>query len=139
LRLVREWRRHLNLLDRPVHELFPLCETCPPLFRQLGDAPRVVSVTEFKHRLDAGLNTVDEDVLSRLSTVLPSDDLRETGIAGIGVPIASRVLSQARAGEVLVSAAVPMLVAGSGFEFDDRGEHQLKGMQGMWRLYAVRG
>jgi class 3 adenylate cyclase/pimeloyl-ACP methyl ester carboxylesterase len=66
-------------------------------------------------------------------------DLRQTGIAGIGVHIASRVLSQANAGEVLVSAAVPMLVAGSGFEFEDRGEHQLKGVPGTWRLYAVRG
>jgi class 3 adenylate cyclase len=65
-------------------------------------------------------------------------DLRETGIAGIGVHITSRVLSQANAGEVLVSAAVPMLVAGSGFEFEDRGEHQLKGVPGTWRLYAVK-
>jgi class 3 adenylate cyclase/alpha-beta hydrolase superfamily lysophospholipase len=64
-------------------------------------------------------------------------DLRETGIAGIGVHIASRVLSQATAGQVLVSAAVPMLVAGSGFEFEDRGDHQLKGVPGTWRLYAV--
>jgi class 3 adenylate cyclase len=64
-------------------------------------------------------------------------DLRETGIAGIGVHIASRVLSQASAGEVLVSGAVPMLVAGSGFEFEDRGEHALKGVPGTWRLFAV--
>jgi class 3 adenylate cyclase/alpha-beta hydrolase superfamily lysophospholipase len=66
-------------------------------------------------------------------------DLRETGIAGIGVHIASRVLSQATAGQVLVSAAVPMLVAGSGFEFEDRGEYELKGVPGTWRLYAVTG
>jgi class 3 adenylate cyclase/pimeloyl-ACP methyl ester carboxylesterase len=65
-------------------------------------------------------------------------DLRQTGIAGIGVHIASRVLSHANAGEVLVSAAVPMLVAGSGFEFEDRGEHELKGVPGTWGLYAVR-
>ena len=65
-------------------------------------------------------------------------DLRESGIAGIGVHIASRVLSQATAGQVLVSAAVPMLVAGSGFEFEDRGDHQLKGVPGTWRLYAVK-
>ena len=64
-------------------------------------------------------------------------DLRETGIAGIGVHIASRVLSQARAGEVLVSGAVPMLVAGSGFDFEDRGDHVLKGVPGTWRLFAV--
>ena len=35
--------------------------------------------------------------------------------------------------------AVPMLVAGSGIEFEDRGEHELKGVQGTWRLYAVEG
>jgi hypothetical protein len=31
------------------------------------------------------------------------------------------------------------LVAGSGIEFEDRGEHELKGVPGMWRLYAVAG
>jgi class 3 adenylate cyclase len=59
------------------------------------------------------------------------------GIAGIGVHIAARVLDQASAGQVLTSAAVPMLVAGSGIQFDDRGEHTLKGVPGTWRLFAV--
>jgi hypothetical protein len=31
-----------------------------------------------------------------------------------------------------------MLVAGSGFDFDDRGEHELKGIPGTWRLFSVR-
>jgi class 3 adenylate cyclase len=66
-------------------------------------------------------------------------DIRESGIAGISVHIAARVLSEAGPGEVLVSAAVPMLVAGSGFEFDDRGEYELKGVPGTWRLFAVAG
>jgi hypothetical protein len=76
LRIIREWPRprYLTLQDRPIYELFPLCETCPPLFRQLGDARGVVSVAEFKHRLDAGLNAIDEDLLSRLSSVLPLDE-----------------------------------------------------------------
>jgi hypothetical protein len=30
-------------------------------------------------------------------------------------------------------------VAGSGIEFEDRGEHQLKGLPGTWRLCAVAG
>jgi hypothetical protein len=30
-----------------------------------------------------------------------------------------------------------MLVAGSGFEFEDRGEYELKGVPGAWRLFAV--
>jgi hypothetical protein len=38
----------------------------------------------------------------------------------------------------LVSAAVPMLVAGSGLGFEDRGEHELKGIAEPWHLYAVK-
>ena len=40
-------------------------------------------------------------------------------------------------GEVLVSGTVKDLLAGSGIEFDDRGTHELKGVPGEWRLYAV--
>ena len=40
-------------------------------------------------------------------------------------------------GEVLVSSTVKDLVAGSGLEFEDRGVHELKGVPGEWRLFAV--
>ena len=63
---------------------------------------------------------------------------RGTEIAGIAVHIAARVLDAAAGGELLVSAAVPMLVAGSGFEFENRGERELKGVPGTWQLYAVK-
>ena len=63
-------------------------------------------------------------------------EFREDDIAGIGVHIAARVLDQACGGELLASAAVPLLVAGSGIEFEDRGDHELKGV-GALRLYAV--
>ena len=43
----------------------------------------------------------------------------------------------AGASEVLVSQTVKDLVAGSGFTFDARGEHQLKGVPGAWGIYAV--
>jgi class 3 adenylate cyclase len=49
----------------------------------------------------------------------------------------ARVSSAAGAGEVLVSSTVKDLVAGSGIQFDDRGEHELKGVPGEWRPYAV--
>jgi class 3 adenylate cyclase len=58
-------------------------------------------------------------------------------IAGIAVNVGSRVAAAAAPGEVLVSGTVKDLVAGSGFSFDDRGEHELKGVPGTWRLYAV--
>ena len=59
-------------------------------------------------------------------------------LAGIALHIGARVAATADAGEVLVSSTVKDLVAGSGLEFDDRGEHTLKGIPGEWRLYALR-
>jgi class 3 adenylate cyclase len=58
-------------------------------------------------------------------------------ISGIAVNIAARVGSTADSGEVLVSQTVKDLVAGSRLEFDDRGEHDLKGVPGQWRLWSV--
>ncbi len=57
--------------------------------------------------------------------------------AGIAVHTGARVASQARPGEVLVSGTVKDLVAGSGIAFEDRGTHELKGVPGEWRLFAV--
>jgi class 3 adenylate cyclase/pimeloyl-ACP methyl ester carboxylesterase len=58
-------------------------------------------------------------------------------VAGIAVHIGARVATEAAAGEVLVSSTVRDLVAGSGLRFEDRGERELKGVPGEWRLYAV--
>jgi class 3 adenylate cyclase len=58
-------------------------------------------------------------------------------VAGIAVNVGSRVASLAEPGEVLVSSTVKDLVAGSEIEFEERGEHELKGVPGTWRLYAV--
>jgi class 3 adenylate cyclase len=58
-------------------------------------------------------------------------------IAGIAVVTGSRISALAAPGEVLVSSTVKDLVAGSGFAFEERGEHELKGVPGTWRLYAV--
>ncbi len=60
-------------------------------------------------------------------------------VAGIAVNVGSRVASLATPGEVLVSSTVKDLVAGSEIEFVERGEHELKGIPGTWRLYAVVG
>jgi pimeloyl-ACP methyl ester carboxylesterase len=58
-------------------------------------------------------------------------------IAGVAVHIGARVAEQAAPGEVLVSGTVKDLVAGSGLDFEPRGTHELKGVPGEWRLYAV--
>ena len=65
-------------------------------------------------------------------------EIRGTDVTGLAVHIASRVAGLAEAGEVLVSRTVTDLVAGSGIQFEDRGEHTLKGVPGTWNLFAVR-
>ncbi len=63
--------------------------------------------------------------------ITPSD------VAGIAVHIGQRVSSLAHAGEVMVSRTVVDLVVGSGIAFSDRGEHELRGVPGRWRVYTV--
>jgi class 3 adenylate cyclase len=64
-------------------------------------------------------------------------EVRGEDLGGLAIHIAARVGALAASGEVLVSSTVKDLVAGSGIEFDDRGEHELKGVPGVWRLFAV--
>jgi class 3 adenylate cyclase len=64
-------------------------------------------------------------------------ELRGDDIGGISVNIGQRVSALAQPGEVLVSRTVTDLVAGSGIVFEERGEHELKGVPGRWTIYAV--
>jgi class 3 adenylate cyclase/pimeloyl-ACP methyl ester carboxylesterase len=58
-------------------------------------------------------------------------------LAGIAIVVAARIAAKASAGEILVSVTVKELAAGSELEFVDRGEHELKGIPGRVRTYAV--
>jgi class 3 adenylate cyclase/pimeloyl-ACP methyl ester carboxylesterase len=64
-------------------------------------------------------------------------EVRGDDIGGIGVHIGARVSELAGPNEVLVSSTLRDLVIGSGLEFEDRGAHELKGVPGEWRLFAV--
>ncbi|HEX6262303.1 MAG TPA: adenylate/guanylate cyclase domain-containing protein [Actinomycetota bacterium] len=64
---------------------------------------------------------------------------RDGDIGGLAVHLAARVMGEAGAGDVLVSGTVRDLVVGSGIDFEDRGEHSLKGVPGTWRLLRVTG
>jgi class 3 adenylate cyclase len=64
-------------------------------------------------------------------------EVRGDDISGVPVSIAKRVCDLASSGEVLASEAVRGLMAGSGIEFTERDEHELKGVPGSWRLYRV--
>lgn len=82
------------------------------------------SVHDLGLEIRAGLHTGECEVVDKR-------------VGGIAVHIGARVAAMAGPGEVLVSSTVKDLVSGSGLKFEDRGEHELKGVPGQWRLYAV--
>jgi len=84
------------------------------------------SVRELGLEIRAGLHTGECELI-------------EGKVAGIAVNTGARVASHAKPGEVLVSSTVKDLVAGSGLSFEDRGVHELRGIPGEWRLFALSG
>jgi class 3 adenylate cyclase len=81
------------------------------------------------------LRAIGVDVRAGLHT--GEIDLVEGDVGGIAVHLGARVMAEADAGETLVSSTVKDLVVGSEIAFEDRGEHDLKGVPGTWRLFAV--
>jgi class 3 adenylate cyclase len=75
-------------------------------------------------RLRAGIHTGEVELMG--------DD-----VGGMAVHIGARVGALAGPGEILVSSTVRDLVVGSQLRFAERGEHELKGVPGAWRVYAV--
>jgi class 3 adenylate cyclase len=64
-------------------------------------------------------------------------EVRGNDVAGLAVHICARVAALAGPSEVLVPSALRDIVAGSRHRFVDRGEHELKGVPGRWRLCAL--
>ena len=60
-------------------------------------------------------------------------------VRGVAVHMAARIMALAAGGEVLVSSTTHELLAGSELTFEDRGEHELKGLTGVRRVYALTG
>lgn len=90
-------------------------------------AVREMARSQFGLDIRSGLHTGEVEVMGR--------DGRDLG--GIAVHIGARIMSCAEPGEVVVSGTVKDLVVGSGLEFEDRGERELRGVPGIWRLFAV--
>jgi class 3 adenylate cyclase len=64
-------------------------------------------------------------------------ELHEDKVAGMAVIVGARIAAKAGPGEVLVSGTVRDLVAGSGLQFADRGQHELKGLPGAWHILQL--
>ncbi|MFL5822370.1 MAG: alpha/beta fold hydrolase [Solirubrobacteraceae bacterium] len=87
-------------------------------------AVRDMARSEFGLDLRTGLHTGEVEVMGQ-------------DVGGIAVHIGARILGCAEGGEVVVSGTVKDLVVGSGIQFEDRGERELRGVPGRWRLFAV--
>jgi class 3 adenylate cyclase len=134
----RRWRDLSDVHDRAVRRLLDRyrgreVKTLGDGFLATFDGPgRAIRCAS---DLREAVRSVGLEVRSGLHTgevELAGDD-----ITGIAVNIGARVGAQAGANEVLVSQTVKDLVAGSGLEFEDRGEHDLKGVPGPWRLWSL--
>jgi basic membrane protein A and related proteins len=64
-------------------------------------------------------------------------EVLEGKLSGVNVHAAARTMSLAGPGEILVTGSVRDLVRGGGFGFADRGVHELRGIEGEWRLFEV--
>lgn len=90
-------------------------------------------------RCAAALRTAadDVDLPIRVAVHTGEVDVADDDIRGVTIHEASRMLDHAAAGDILVSAVTAGLVDGSGFELDDKGQVELRGISGRRRIYSL--
>jgi len=133
----RRWRETLESHDAMIRRCLDLyrgreLDTAGDGFFASFDGP--VRAIRCALAINQSVRELDLEVRAGLHTGVC--EIRGDKIAGLAVNVGARVAARATQGEVLVSSTVKDLVAGSGIEFEDRGEHELKGV-GAWRLYSV--
>jgi len=134
------WKSVLDRHDKTVRETVGRCGGT--VVKTTGDGvlallPSATAAVRAGERIRDDLAV--QGLAVRIGIHVGDIDRRGDDVSGIGVHIAARVLGLASPGEVLVSRTVTDLVVGSGIEFADRGEYQLKGVAGSWQLFAVTG
>ncbi len=135
----RRWRDLLDLIDRSIGQELSrfrgrTVKSMGDGFLATFDGPAraircatsigAVAQAQFGLQIRSGLHTGEIEVMG-------------SDVGGIAVHIGARVGATAAPGEVLVSGTVKDLVVGSGIRFEDRGERELRGVPGQWRLWAV--
>ena len=134
------WRGLLDAHDRTIDEIVSSHRGL--VVKKLGDG--ILATFDGPARaVRAAVAIRDElgahGVLVRAGLHTGEIEFRDDDVTGMAVHTGARVAALAQANEVLASSTVKDLIAGSGIEFDDRGEHELKGVPGTWKLFAVKG
>jgi class 3 adenylate cyclase len=132
------WRQLLERHDRVVRD--QVTDHRGRIVKSLGDGTLAVfdGPARAIHCAEAirdGLSDLDIQVRSGVHT--GECELIDDDVGGLAVHIGARIGALAGAGEILVSSTVADLVVGSGLRFTERGEHELKGVPGRWKLLAV--
>lgn len=78
----------------------------------------------------------EQGVHVRLGVHVGEVQLVGQDVRGVAVHEAARIMSMAGADEILVSETTRALALPAQLEFEDRGMHSLKGIDGEWRLFA---
>jgi class 3 adenylate cyclase len=134
----RDWRdlleRHHRILRASIHRLGGQeVHTAGDGFLATFDSPR--RAIECALAAGEGVRAIGVEIRAGVHT--GEIELSQGDVQGIAVHIGARISALAGGGEVFVSSTVKDLVAGSGIQFEDRGAHQLKGVPGEWRVFAV--
>jgi len=134
----QRWRRLLDAHDRSVRK--ELNRLCGKEIKNTGDG----FLASFDGPAQAircaraiGEATEKLGIDLRMGLHTGECEVRGNDLAGLAVHIAARVGAMASSGELLVSGTVKDLVFGSGIQFRERGEHELKGVPGSWTLFAL--
>jgi class 3 adenylate cyclase len=136
------WRETLDGHDRTARQLID--RHGGRIVKSTGDGLLAV-FTAPSSGVECGLGLLEE--LSGIGLTIRGGlhageiEVRDDGdIAGIAVNLAARVEQQAADGELWTSSTVRDMLLGGDTVFADQGEHQLKGIDGSWRLFsATRG
>jgi class 3 adenylate cyclase len=136
----RVWRERLEQHDRAIDRQLP--RFGGHLVKRTGDG--VLATFDGPARAVQCATAIRDAVLQfglEVRVGLHAGEIERRGddVAGIAVHLAQRVQSMARPREILVSRTVVDLVVGSDLRFEDRGEHEIRGLPGTWRLFAVAG
>jgi len=136
------FRAKARELDVALRAIIRECSGTPVEGKLVGDGVLAV-FTSARQAIECALrcNGAGESVGLQLHLGIHAGDvIREANnVYGGAVNIAARIAAASEPGEVLVSDTVRSLARTSaGVAFDDRGEHELKGVADQQRLFAVR-
>ena len=131
----RRWRMVLDHHDRVISE--EVTRNGGTVIKSTGDG--VLATLPSGDRALRAATTIHErlsrdDLQVRMGVHVGDVERRGTDVAGMSVHVAARVMALAGPGEVLVTASVPIAVAGTKHRFELVGEHDLRGVPGSWTI-----